>query len=155
MSDTPRTEAEARVMDAGRALGAAAVLFHAAVAGRMGLTAVEEKALDVVARWGPVTAGGLSSATGLAPSSVTALIDRLVRKGFVVRVPDTDDARRVRVAAQPDKLAAFAPLFQDFVARLTALNADFSPAELAIAARYMARAAQVQQDAAAALGTED
>ena len=30
MSDTPRTEAEARVMDAGRALGAAAVLFHAA-----------------------------------------------------------------------------------------------------------------------------
>ena len=104
MSDTPRTEAEARVMDAGRALGAAAVLFHAAVAGRMGLTAVEEKALDVVARWGPVTAGDLSSATGLAPSSVTALIDRLVRKGFVVRVPDTDDARRVRVAQSLERL---------------------------------------------------
>lgn len=153
MPDPTRDEAEAEAMAAGRALGAAAVLFHAGVAARMGLTAVEEKALDVTVRLGPVTAGELASATGLAPSSVTALIDRLVRKGYAERVPDTADARRVRVAPVAAKLAAFRPLFDDFVARLQALNGEFTPAELALAARYMRRAAEVQQAAAARLDT--
>lgn len=144
-------EAAARVMEAGRDLGAAAVLFHNAVAAHMGLTAVEEKALDLILRHGPLTAGELAGHTGLAPSSVTALIDRLARKGFVSRNPDPDDARRVRIAAVPEQLAGFDVLFADFVCRMDALNARFTPEELALITEYLARAAEAQKSAAAAL----
>lgn len=161
-SDTPpapadaltQQEAAARVMLAGRDLGAAAVLFHSAVAARMGLTAIEEKALDLILRHGPLTAGELAGHTGLVPSSVTALIDRLARKGFVSRSPDPDDARRVRIAAVPERLAGFGVLFADFVSRIEALNARFSPSELALIAEYLARAAEAQKTAAAALAAQ-
>lgn len=148
-------EAAERAMQAGRRLGAAAVLFHHAVAGHMGLTLIEEKSLDFVIRLGPLTAGELAGHTGLAPSSVTALIDRLERKGFVTRQPDPDDARRVRVAAVSERQAEFYPLFTRFVADLDLLNARYSAAELSVIADFLDRAAEVQQAAAAALSAPE
>ena len=43
---------------AGRVSSAATVMFHTAVAARQGLSASEEKALDLLERSGPLTAGG-------------------------------------------------------------------------------------------------
>ena len=100
-----RREAIDGVLDAGRVIGAEAVLFHAALSARMGLSPVEEKTLDVLQREGPLTAGELSKHTGLAPPSVTGLINRLEKKGFVRRVADDEDGRRVRVAVVPASAA--------------------------------------------------
>ena len=49
---------------AGRAMSAATVMFHATVAERQGLSATEEKALDLLERFGPLTAGGWPSGRG-------------------------------------------------------------------------------------------
>jgi DNA-binding MarR family transcriptional regulator len=65
---------------AGRAMSAATVMFHATVAARQGLSATEEKALDLLDRFGPLTAGELAKRSGLAPASVTGLINRLEEK---------------------------------------------------------------------------
>src|ERR687898_2921544 len=54
---------------AGRASSVATVMFHTAVAARQGLNASEEKALDLLERSGPLTAGELARQTGLAPRS--------------------------------------------------------------------------------------
>lgn len=151
MSNLSHEDAASMVMEAGRNLGAAAVLFHSAVADRMGLTAIEEKALDFILRQGPLTAGELVEHTGLAPSSVTALTDRLARKGFVERRPDPEDARRVRIAVVPARLAGFGPHFDDFLARMNEVNARFTPQELEVIAAYLTHAADAQKSAAAAL----
>jgi DNA-binding MarR family transcriptional regulator len=131
---------------AGREISTAAVLFHSAVAERRGLSATDEKALDVLLRLGPLTHAELARHTGLAPASVTGLIDRLERKGFATRKPHPDDRRRVLVSADAEQaFAVMAPLFADWVGELEALYARYADDELRVIADFMHRAAEAQQ----------
>src|ERR1051325_1860530 len=86
-----------QVLWAGRKLSTAAVMFHTALAERVGLSVTETKALEVIERHGPITPGDLSRESGLAPASVTPLLDRLPRKGAARRVPHPSDGRRFLV----------------------------------------------------------
>jgi DNA-binding MarR family transcriptional regulator len=63
----------------------------------MGVNRTDARALDIVERLGPVTAGRLSIDAGLTSGAVTAVIDRLVDKGYVRRVADPTDRRRVLI----------------------------------------------------------
>ena len=70
--------------------------FDDTVGRRLGLGQSDVRCLDWLAD-GPKSAGLLSKATGLRPAATTALIDRLVAKGFVERVPNDADRRQVLV----------------------------------------------------------
>ena len=142
-----RSELVEAVDAGGRALSTAAVLFHAALAARQGLTATETKALDLLARLGPLTAGALGEQAGLAPASVTGLLDRLERKGFARRIRDAEDGRRVLVEVVPDTLAAFAPDFVDLMRELHALYEEFTAEQLETIAHFLTEAARRQTDA--------
>lgn len=48
-------------------------------------------------RGGPQTVGRLGAEVGLAPASVTRLVDRLEKRGLVARSRDVEDRRRVDV----------------------------------------------------------
>src|SRR5437016_4308470 len=72
-------------------------MFHTAIADKRGLSAIESKATDYLARFGPLTPKDLVRHSGLAPASVTALVDRLERKGVVRRAPHPGDRRKVLV----------------------------------------------------------
>ena len=150
----PDGSREALVEDlhlAGREISTAAVNFHAAVAARRGLAPGDTKAVDLLLREGPLTHGELGRRTGLAPASVTGLIDRLERKGLVRRDPHPDDGRRILIVADPE--AAFremAPLFGAWVSALEELYGGYSDPELRVIADFMHKAAARQ----AALTTE-
>jgi len=150
-----RQVATERVLDAGRTLGAAAVMFHSVVAERQGLGPTEEKTLDLLLRQGPLTAGDIAVKSGLAPPSVTGLVNRLERKGFVRRIPDRDDGRKVRVEAVRARVNQFVPLFANFVRGMNALCLRYSVAELDLVARFFTEAAEIQLDAARALVGEN
>ncbi|WP_067817583.1 MarR family winged helix-turn-helix transcriptional regulator [Actinomadura kijaniata] len=144
---TDREELIARLMTAGRELSAAAVMFHTALAARQGLTATEEKALDLLERFGPLTARQLAAHAGLAPASVTGLVDRLERKGFARRTPNPADKRSVLVEGVPDRMADLAPLFDHYVASLNELVTRYSDTELAAIVDFLTEAAARQRDA--------
>ena len=90
-SVTPRTELVAALSRAGRIQSDATVMFHSAVAERMGLSVTEQKTIGILDRLGPLSAGEIAAHTGLATASVTSLIDRLEAKGFAQRVRDQKD----------------------------------------------------------------
>jgi DNA-binding MarR family transcriptional regulator len=140
---------------AGRALSTAAVLFHSALAARQGLTATETKTLDLISRLGPMTAGELGAKAGLAPASVTGLLDRLARKGFARRVRDPSDGRRVLVEAEPAAMTAFMPYFADFMGEMQALYATFTVEQLEVILRFVTEAARRQSACTARLGGAD
>lgn len=71
------------------------VLHTNAVAQRIGLSATEFEAIDVITHEQPVTAGRLAVSCGLTTGAITGLIDRLEKAGFVHRRTDPDDRRRV------------------------------------------------------------
>jgi DNA-binding MarR family transcriptional regulator len=146
-SEARRAEVLTQLETAGRALGAAAVMFHTAVAEKLGMSATEEKALDLLDRHGPLTAKQLSQLSGLAPASVTGLVDRLERKGFANRQPDPDDGRRILITANPARLANLGHLFVDWASALDELYAGYSDEQLATILHFMTQGAALQRQA--------
>ncbi|GAA0246087.1 MarR family transcriptional regulator [Cryptosporangium japonicum] len=74
-----------------------ALVLHQAVAERFGLNPTDLKCLDLAAREEALTAGRIAEVTGMSTSAVTALIDRLEKRGFVERYRDASDRRKVYV----------------------------------------------------------
>jgi DNA-binding MarR family transcriptional regulator len=137
---------------AGRAQSAATVMFHSVLAAKRGLSATEEKALDLLDRFGPLTAGELARRAGLAPASVTGLVDRLERKGFARRVPHPRDGRSVLVEVDHDQvMASLGPLFADWFRSLDELWAGYSDEQLELILDFLNEAARRQQQATANL----
>jgi DNA-binding MarR family transcriptional regulator len=106
MSEKPsRAELLATLRRAGRDHSDATVLFHSALASELGLHPTDYKALGVLDRLGPMSAGALGRYTGLAAASVTNLVDRLESKGYVRREADPTDRRRVLLHADISELS--------------------------------------------------
>jgi predicted ArsR family transcriptional regulator len=97
----------------GRELSTAVVLFHQAVAERMGLNATDFKCLDLLARMGPMTAGHLAELLGLTGGAITGVIDRLEAAGFAQRERDQSDRRRVIIkpCGSPASASTLVPIF--------------------------------------------
>jgi DNA-binding MarR family transcriptional regulator len=155
----PRAGSRAALIEAltaaGRGHSTATVLFHETMAGRFGLSATDTKAIDILSRGGPLTAGDLVERTGLASPSVTALIDRLEQKGFVRRVRDTMDRRKVIIELVPEGLARMGSAFAEFQDSLDELWAPYNMEELKIILDFLQRAEahmRVQAERAAAAG---
>src|SRR5579862_4021741 len=92
-----RAELLKALQTAARESTTATVLFHFAIGERFGFSGSDARALDILDRLGPLSAGEIAEKTGLATASVTSLIDRLEEKGRVRRVRDPKDRRRVIV----------------------------------------------------------
>ncbi len=144
----PASEPTLTAIDlAGRQLSNAAVMFHTAVASRLGLGPTEEKTLDLLERHGPLSPGDLGRSTGLAAASITGVLDRLERRGYVHRVRDSRDGRRVLVEIDREHAARVAQLFDDLSERMAVVYAAFTDAELAVVTRFLGAAAQAQHEA--------
>jgi DNA-binding MarR family transcriptional regulator len=84
------------------AVSGLSVLFSQAVAEAVGLNPTDLEALAILQREGPVPAGRLAELTGLTTGAVTGIVDRLERRGYVRREPDSGDRRRVIVRVEPE-----------------------------------------------------
>jgi DNA-binding MarR family transcriptional regulator len=103
----------------------------------MGVNRTDSRALDIIERLGPVSAGRLSLDAGLTSGAVTAVIDRLVEKGYVRRVADPDDRRRVLIE-KTERLEEVAGRFYGPLAeRAMPLVDKFSAAELEAIVRFL------------------
>src|SRR5690606_40677969 len=88
----------------------------------------------------------------LATASVTSLIDRLERRGYVERVRDAGDRRRVYVHARPESLSDFEPHFEGFVKGLREVLEGYTDDELRLIAGFLRRVAELSRSEAVRLG---
>jgi DNA-binding MarR family transcriptional regulator len=125
--------------------------FGQTVAIRFGLTESDIEALEVLLDAGAATAGRLSELMGLTTGAVTRVIDRLEQAGYVRRVPDPADRRRVIVEVVPEKVAAV----EATMARVLDASAPeigrYSEAELAVINDFLTRMAAITREEATAL----
>ncbi|MGW7363568.1 MarR family winged helix-turn-helix transcriptional regulator [Streptomyces sp. NPDC054841] len=142
-----RAEVIAALTEAGRDSSAASVAFHTAIAAKQGLGPTETKTLDLLQRHGALTAKDLAERSGLAPASVTGLVDRLEAKGYVRRVKHPTDKRRVLIESRPEKLAELAPLFDDWAREVAELYEEFTTDELEVVTRFLTGATERQRAA--------
>ena len=126
--------------------------FGQTVAIRFGLSESDVEALEVLLDTGAATAGRLSELMGLTTGAVTRVIDRLEQAGYVRRVPDPADRRRVDRRARPREDGR-GPGDDGPVRREDAppRSARYSDAELAVINDFLTRMAAVTRDEANAL----
>jgi DNA-binding MarR family transcriptional regulator len=123
----------------GRELSARTIMFHSAIAEKMGLSITEHKALDLLSRNDPMTAGKLAEVTGLTTGAITGMVDRLEKAGFVRRIPDPTDRRKIRIEAVVEKYEAMAGVFESLGQAMKELLGGYNDKELAIIYDFMAR----------------
>lgn len=131
----------ATLVNAAREYSTAAVMLHAGIAGRFGLSPTDLKTLDLLQRVGPLAAGEIAAETGLATASVTSLIDRLERKRLVRRGRDRMDRRRVVVQLTHKLEESIAPLFAALGRRMLARCRTYDDDQIAILRDFLSRAA--------------
>lgn len=116
----------------GRELSARTVMFHSAVAEKLGLSATEHKALDLLSRHGPMPAGQLAELTGLTSGAVTGMVDRLEKAEFLGRKADPNDRRKVIIEVNEKKYYQIAELFESLGQRMIRLLETYSDEDLAV-----------------------
>ena len=123
--------------------GALSVLHSHLLADHIGMSSTDLECLDILDLHGPITAGRLAELTGLATGSVTALIDRMERVGWVRRAQDLRDRRRVIIHLVPEQVRDVLPHFAPLARAMAALFARYSDDELALILDFTARSNQV------------
>jgi DNA-binding MarR family transcriptional regulator len=125
--------------------------FGQTVAIRFGLSESDIETLEELIDVGATTAGELSEITGLTSGAITRVIDRLEHAGYVRRVADPTDRRRVIVEVVPEKVATI-QVTLDQVSDASAKEiSDYTDEQLQLIADFLSRIESVTRDEAAAL----
>ena len=141
-----------QLQEAGRRLSAATIAFHRRVAAALGLNDTDHKCLDLLLREGSMTAGSLAARGGYTTGAVTGIINRLERKGFVRRLADPADARRVLLEADAQEThRRMWPLLMPMIHRMGVAHRGYTTEQLTLIHGYLEQTSQVLEDSAADL----
>lgn len=122
----------------GSELSLGVVMFHEAIARRLGVGNSEHKMLDLVARHPDgITPGELSAATGLSNAAVTKIVDKLVAVDYVRRERSSRDRRSFRILTTPHFQQTSRPTAAGLARRIEEMNQDFDQDELAAIGRWV------------------
>jgi DNA-binding MarR family transcriptional regulator len=140
---------ETLIYQLSRELSTQTVLFHAAIAERMGLSQGDHKALDLIndgAKLGTaITAGQLAQATGLTTGAITGLIDRLENANLVRRVPDSQDRRKVVLEPTHARDQEMWTMLSSIAQGMTELTKSYTDSELEVIADYTRRCIELTE----------
>jgi DNA-binding MarR family transcriptional regulator len=121
--------------------------MHETVGRRAGLSGTDHKYLGFLLQKGQMTAGELSSLTGLTTGAVTGLIDRFEKKNLVKRRFAENDRRKVLVEPVTENIMALLePLYKEFRGKSEALIASFSNEEMKVIETYFLKAIDLMNE---------
>jgi DNA-binding MarR family transcriptional regulator len=124
------------------------LLNHRVVA-RLRLKDVDLDCLELVARDGPLGPTELARRAGLHPATMTGILDRLQRGGWIVRErdPESTDRRAVAVRAVHDRVGELYRIYSGMSTAMDELCARYTDSELEVIADFLARTTRVSEDA--------
>jgi DNA-binding MarR family transcriptional regulator len=133
-------------MTACREFTSAVDLVNQMVAERMGVNRTDHRVLEILNRKGAMTAGDLAKASHLTTGAVTAVVDRLEEVGFVRRVRDTEDRRRLLIEQTPESTKTAMRFYGPFMNRTFQAMEKYTAEELEVVRDFMRAAAELSED---------
>ena len=122
------------------------------VSARVSLRTIDLTCLDLVARFGPISPSALARRAGMHPATMTGILDRLERSGWLVRERDQADRRAVVVRVLPDRGSEIFRLYAGMRGALNTICADYDTAQLEMIAGFLTRVAEAGELSAEELG---
>jgi DNA-binding MarR family transcriptional regulator len=151
MSSVTSGEADARrrkrrltnaIKESLRELSIQLSLLNHQVGTHLDLKDVDLDCLDLVARYGPLSPSALARRAGLHPATMTGILDRLERAGWISRDRDPADRRAVTISARRERAGEILGLYAGMNGSLDRLCAGYSEEELALLADFVRRTAE-------------
>jgi DNA-binding MarR family transcriptional regulator len=136
------------IRDSLRELGIQLALLNHHVGAHLDLRDVDFDCLNLISRHGPLSPSALSQLGGLHPATMTGILDRLERGGWVARERDPADRRAVLVRALRDRSADVPRLYSGMSTSMNKLLAGYENTELQLLADFLHRAANAGRNAA-------
>jgi DNA-binding MarR family transcriptional regulator len=146
-----RTRSIAAIRDYLREVGIQLALLNHQISARLDLKDVDLDCLNVIDREGPLNPSVLVRRTGLHPATVTGILDRLERGGWIARERDPSDRRAVIVRALRDRNPDLMRLYAGMNRSLNAILGGYDDTQLALLADFLDRTAEAGRGATDAL----
>ncbi len=122
-------------------------LLNHQVGTHVDLRDVDFDCLEIVNRQGPLSPSALARRAGLHPATMTGVLDRLERAGWVVRERDPADRRAVAVRAVRERAAEVYRLYAGMNGSMDEICDRYDDAELEVLADFLRRTTQAGRDA--------
>jgi DNA-binding MarR family transcriptional regulator len=144
------------IKDSLRELNNQLSLLNHHVGARVELRDVDLDCLDLISRHGPLSPSAVARRAGLHPATMTGILDRLERGGWVIRErdPAAPDRRAVAVRALRDRGAEVFRLYSGMNGRMDRVCAEYTDAELRLLADFLSRTARAGRAATDELGSD-
>lgn len=142
------------VKDGLRAAGAGLGRLNHGVSEQLEMRDSDLDCLDLISRLGPLSPTALARKAGQHPATLTGILDRLERAGWIARERDPADRRGVVIRAERSRASDVLRLFlvdSGMNAALDEILAGYTDQELALLAGFLERAAAAGEAAAARL----
>ncbi|MFI6320935.1 MarR family winged helix-turn-helix transcriptional regulator [Nonomuraea sp. NPDC050556] len=111
--------------------------YDEAVARALGINRTDLRCLEILTGRESATPSVLGPALGLTTGSVTAMLDRLEKLGYLTRSPDPDDRRKVVVRITEEVREDTWGFYKAFAEEGAALMGGLSEAELELVGRFL------------------
>lgn len=133
-------ELNAALTQAIGALAGQSVLFSQSVALRLGMHPSDLECLGFLADHDSVSAGRLAELSGLTTGAMTRMIDRLEQGGFVRRVADSADRRRVLVEPIAERMQVISDQYVALQQAFESLFSAYTNDQLGLVLKFLREA---------------
>jgi DNA-binding MarR family transcriptional regulator len=142
-----RQRSTAEIRTALRELRIQLSLLNYRVGSQLELKDVDLDCFDIIDAYGPLSPSALARRAGLHPATMTGILDRLERGGWIARERDPSDRRAVVVRAVRERYADLLRLYSGMNRSMNKILAGYSDAELELIADFMRRTVDAGRDA--------
>jgi DNA-binding MarR family transcriptional regulator len=134
-----RQRSSAQVRESLRELRIQLSLLNYRIGSRLDLKDVDLDCLDILDVYGPLSPSALARRAGLHPATMTGVLDRLERGGWIARERDASDRRAVVVRILRDRHAELMRFYSPMNRSMNKILAKYSDSELEAIADFMRR----------------